>query len=254
MDGLTGFWTGKGSPSVVDWCEPNYVVTPYVAEFWNSLSSLLMVALGLWGLRWWWTHRDVVTRRFAWCFVGLLVVGAGSAAFHGTLLRGPQALDELPMVYVGLVGAWCVRHRDHPKGDGYGLAVVMGLFAAGFTAAYAMSESYFTIFLSVYVAVVAYVALKSMWHSWVQASPRLIQLLLVVAAGGFLGGLTVFWLPEHVFLACDHPLQALQLHSWWHVGAGTGTYVWVLWAVADRWRVAGRGARVQGITLEQLPE
>ena len=29
---------------------------------------------------------------------GLLLVGFGSAAFHGTLLWGAQLLDELPMV------------------------------------------------------------------------------------------------------------------------------------------------------------
>ena len=29
--------------SEIDWCETNYAVTPHVAEFWNTLSSLPML-------------------------------------------------------------------------------------------------------------------------------------------------------------------------------------------------------------------
>ena len=37
--------------SPVDWCEENYEVTPYVAEFWNSVSSFSMVVLSMVGPR-----------------------------------------------------------------------------------------------------------------------------------------------------------------------------------------------------------
>jgi dihydroceramidase len=29
-----------------DWCEPNYLVTPYIAEFFNALSSLPTATAG----------------------------------------------------------------------------------------------------------------------------------------------------------------------------------------------------------------
>ena len=32
-----GFW-GKPT-SLIDWCEENYVVTTYIAEFWNTIRS-----------------------------------------------------------------------------------------------------------------------------------------------------------------------------------------------------------------------
>lgn len=45
---VTGYW-GHGSASV-DWCESNYTVTMYLAEFSNSLSSFAMILAGLLGM------------------------------------------------------------------------------------------------------------------------------------------------------------------------------------------------------------
>jgi dihydroceramidase len=43
-----GFW--GPSTSTVDWCETNYEVTHYLAEFANSISSFSMVLAGLLGI------------------------------------------------------------------------------------------------------------------------------------------------------------------------------------------------------------
>ena len=58
--------------------------------------------------------------------------------------------------------------------------------------------------------------------------------LVRFAAASFVGGVAFFWMPEHVFLDCDHPLQRLHLHSLWHVAALGGTLTWFRWAVLDR--------------------
>ncbi|KAI8607014.1 ceramidase, partial [Chytriomyces sp. MP71] len=47
-----GHW-GLGT-ALTDWCEHNYAVTPYVAEFWNTVSNvffLITVLAGIHNLR-----------------------------------------------------------------------------------------------------------------------------------------------------------------------------------------------------------
>ena len=107
-----GFW---GIPTAsIDWCEQNYAVTPWVAEFWNTLSSLAMVAAGLVGL---WTRRFAREVRLA--FALLTLVGLGSIAFHGTLRFELQMLDELPMLYLVTWMAWLlVENRSGAAAGG----------------------------------------------------------------------------------------------------------------------------------------
>jgi dihydroceramidase len=239
-----GYWVGRGAPSAVDWCEPNYAVTPYVAEFWNTVTSVPLLLLGLYGL--WQCARSSVARerRFAWSFIGLAAVGAGSVAFHGTLLRTAQALDELPMVYLGLIGAWVVRYRGGDSDEGRSAAMLLGGYAVAFTAAYLWIAEYFALFIATYALLVGYVVVRSVNLTWLVDSPPLMRQLLAISAGGYLGTLFFCWVPEHVLLSCSHPLQAWHLHGWWHLGAGIGTYTWFLWAIVDRRQLEGVATRL----------
>ena len=87
----TSYW---GPPSASeDWCEPNFVYSPYIAEFFNVLSSVPIVLAGLMGA--WIGICGGFRKRFIVpCFLTMLV-GMGSIAFHGTLLYWGQAMDEL---------------------------------------------------------------------------------------------------------------------------------------------------------------
>ena len=66
-------------------CEHNYAVSFYVAEFFNCFSNLAIVAAGLLGLRN--ALRHGYPRRVLVLYTAITVIGLGSAAFHGTLLR-----------------------------------------------------------------------------------------------------------------------------------------------------------------------
>jgi len=88
-----GYWGVKNAN--VNWCEEDYVFTEYVAELINSLSSLTIVLNGIYG---YWAHPFAETR-FKAAFTAMWIVGFGSCAFHGTLWRSMQLLDELPMIW-----------------------------------------------------------------------------------------------------------------------------------------------------------
>ncbi|XP_035521938.1 alkaline ceramidase 3 [Morone saxatilis] len=99
-----GYW---GRPtSTLDWCEENYVISFYIAEFWNTVSNLIMILPPLCGAIQ--TFRDGLEFRYVCSFLGLAAVGVGSWCFHMTLLYEMQLLDELPMIYSTCVFIYCL--------------------------------------------------------------------------------------------------------------------------------------------------
>jgi dihydroceramidase len=80
---LAPFW---GHPdSNIDWCEHNYEVTPYVAEFWNAVSSVPILLLGVYGFAMQPIHLG--DRRFRFIFT-LLGYGA-RASTHAPFIDAP---------------------------------------------------------------------------------------------------------------------------------------------------------------------
>jgi dihydroceramidase len=100
-----GYW-GPVTSSL-DWCEPNYVVSHYIAEFWNSLSNAFFIALGLFGA--WHAHRHGFERRFVAMYLGVTLIGIGSTAFHASLRHFQQQSDETPMVWYVHMRVWSLQ-------------------------------------------------------------------------------------------------------------------------------------------------
>ena len=102
----------------IDWCEKNYEVTYYIAEFWNTVSNLALLLLAVYGI-----FKSIrfnlkfnkkgnkfyITNSMFACYLGLSLVGMGSWMFHMTLHYSMQLLDELPMLYGISIGmyAYC---------------------------------------------------------------------------------------------------------------------------------------------------
>jgi dihydroceramidase len=131
----TGYW---GPPtSTIDWCEENYAVTYYVAEFMNTLSSLILFSLGCLGIYWNYHHLHAVRRhiepRMLASYGFLVIVGCGSTLFHGTLLYSFQLLDELPMLYVSLAFLYCLleRKKTPTQSNVLNVIIVVGIAMTG---------------------------------------------------------------------------------------------------------------------------
>ncbi|EPE32368.1 alkaline ceramidase [Glarea lozoyensis ATCC 20868] len=90
-----GYWAPV--TSTINWCEEDYYATIYSAEIVNTLTNLLFIALGAKGIRncLKYKHDSV----FLVAFLGYLLVGSGSFAFHSTLKYPMQLVDELSMIY-----------------------------------------------------------------------------------------------------------------------------------------------------------
>jgi len=92
--------------SIIDWCEENYAVTVYLAEFWNTITNVAFVACAIKsGVQ---ARRAKAPLRVLLNYVWLICVGLGSIAFHATLRFDMQLLDELPMLLFALQSVYCL--------------------------------------------------------------------------------------------------------------------------------------------------
>jgi len=91
------------APSTVNWCEEDYAVTPFVAEFWNSLTGVFIFLSAAY---WYFTqlNADLGSSRLILIKIAkwLVVVSIGTSLFHGTLLYKYQLLDEMPMLIISM--------------------------------------------------------------------------------------------------------------------------------------------------------
>ena len=248
---MEGYWTGIAAQATVDWCEPNYVYSPWVAEWWNTLTSLVIALGGLVGAGWSWRSKTRVELRFVAAFLSLALVGLGSAAFHGTLLRWAQAVDELPMMLSSMVFIYILRFRrdgDDMFGRGADQRArrgwILGLtaYAAGYVAAYFLFADLFVFFVGTYALSVVWISVQTYRLAFGAEGSPVLRRLFFCSIGAYVGGFVVLWIPEHVLLGCAHPLQHAQLHALFHLTSALGTYAWVLMALIDRHR--GFGAKL----------
>ncbi|KAM4684330.1 alkaline ceramidase 3 isoform 1-T1 [Amazona ochrocephala] len=99
-----GYW---GPPtSTLEWCEENYAVSYYIAEFWNTVSNLIFIVPPIYGAIQ--TYKDGLEKRYLAAYLCLTAVGLGSWCFHMTLKYEMQLLDELPMIYSCCVFVYCL--------------------------------------------------------------------------------------------------------------------------------------------------
>jgi dihydroceramidase len=235
LEDTPGYWGPV--TATVDWCEANYRYSPYVCELWNTLSSLVIVATGLIGMV---LHRAVLEARFALAFAAVTLVGVGSVAFHGTLRFELQMLDELPMIYSGLIMAFIlVENRPQRR---FGVWFPAVLIAHGVLVTVLCASTRGTLEFAVFHASFGSLELFALARvsaiAQKRADPSLRRLYRLGMTSYALGLLAWFtdlkacgWLEGTLpSLGLPNP----QLHAVWHVLVSCGLYWLTLVIALDR--------------------
>jgi dihydroceramidase len=132
QDPARGIWAQTAS---IDWCESNYEISYYVAEFWNTISNLAFILPQLAqfvSLR---KHKSVEPA-FNKAFLSLALVGIGSLCFHMTLARPMQMFDETSMILVSLHSFYLLYIIKKPDVDKKRLLVFLFCYGLLFLSLY----------------------------------------------------------------------------------------------------------------------
>jgi dihydroceramidase len=207
--GVTPVW-GEVTSSV-DWCEPNYALSAWVAEPFNTLSSFAMVLVGLYG---WYRHRSYPARyRVAYALLAL--VGVGSVAFHATLKQPTQMLDELPMLYLALVIVFILLDGREPLRIGF---IIYG-FALTFAAAATRGPVQFYAFHLSFGSLELFALVKT--YLLQRTATSAIKRLFAIGIATYIVAIAVWYLD----LTRCSVVGAFKLHAVWHVMVSIGFYL-----------------------------
>jgi len=217
---MSGHW-GEVT-STMDWCELNYTVTPFVAEWWNTTSSLVILFLGLYGFL---AHRESsVGMRIA--FLSMGVVGLGSVLFHGTLRFEMQLMDELPMLWCALCMFYNLAQALVPKDKHrvfaaglvvWGLAVTFGMIATRHSFEFELFVSNFLL-----AEALGFAAAVPLYRRYLNSNARtwFWRGVGLHALGGTVWLVDLFFCETLLSLPFYPPL-----HGVWHVLTGSGLYI-----------------------------
>lgn len=230
-----GYW-GPVTANI-DWCEPNYVgPIPWIAESWNTWSNIVYCVLAIHLISREFQYRVVNWKTFL-CFLSLLSVGIGSFAFHATLVRSAQLMDELPMIYGTALFLFTILTSPE-RGMSPSARTIRDLAWGGFLLLYSVvltfcmhwMPKYYLVFMIGYPLEMAATLFCSVdllrkvyrVQSEMDAKKQLARRLLVFAVASFSFGFAL-WVVDNKM--CD-VVESFKLHSWWHLFSGLGIYFW----------------------------
>lgn len=226
-----GYW--GDSTATADFCEPNYLHSHYVAELFNTISSIPIVMCGLSGMLL--ARGQQLGIEQACAYAVIFVVGIGSMVFHATLLRTGQVLDEVPMVWAVLVLIWTVLETSDARrarrvrvasvttrGDWRRRALMV--YACSATAVYfRYGFEVFIVGYAVSVAVLAALAAAAFHEQPTETT--LPRRLLAAACCTYGGGFACLWLPGELLCHSVPLMQRLPLHALFHITSAAGPHL-----------------------------
>lgn len=226
--------------ATIDWCEENYLFSPYIAEMINSLTNIAFVMLALQHL------YSVIRNNHGWLYIyiciGFALVGVGSFLFHMSLLYEYQLMDELPMVYVTVLPLGYLLGLDRPEGTAKYWHVATAVATALFTYIYIFIWRN-PVFHQIYYAAinfgVIYLTITKIRKLITEDQVRTLEYKLLALAFGLFGLGFIIWNIDNEFCSpisdfrrnvLGFPLGVLtEGHGWWHIFTGLGIYYFILY-------------------------
>lgn len=222
----TGLWA---QTATIDWCESNYELSYYVAEFWNTLSNLAFILPQLsqyMAL----SQCKSVEPAFRRAFLSLALVGLGSFCFHMTLARPMQMFDETSMILVSLHGFYLLYIIRVPQVNRRLLLTLLICYGLVFLSLYMFLVDW-PIFHHTAFGLLVYASMAIGYGLKQQYGPHYkFWTVLIMQHLGF-----TFWLIDKHY--CDLLSQfrenhlpvflrpALQFHALWHLLMGLGSHI-----------------------------
>jgi dihydroceramidase len=243
------FW-GPVTASI-DWCEENYVISRYIAEFCNTTTNAIFVILAIIAIRnalqWHYERRILLTS------IGFLAVGLGSWLFHMTLKYEFQLLDELPMIWTTLIMFWGIFDYGLSRAQSLGLAAGTTMLGVGVTWYYLVNKN--PVFHEVaYGFITAAVLLRS-WYLVLKRVDKEdaearddLRYTATWGAVTFLSGFALWGIDRGQCGNLTHAKHfmglpwgmVLELHGWWHLLTGTGVALYITFLTQLRLHLTAR--------------
>jgi dihydroceramidase len=195
-------------------------------------------------------------KRFKMAFLATCIVGLGSVAFHGTLSKVSQALDEVPMLYSALSFLYITLNQRYKfkKSTRTYLAVVLLCHAAITTYLVTAFEGHWQFFLfhisfgtsqvfAVYQVIRLYRKLKKLKGS--SPATSILERGLAYYCVSF-----VCWLADMLLCEFVNPYYETavlpfnpQFHALWHILISLGVYNMALFLLWNRISAALNGKK-----------
>jgi dihydroceramidase len=196
--------------SSVNFCETDYKHSSFIAEYYNTLSSIPMIILGFYG---YYYYKKLHNNQINWRFVVLICIGFGSTLFHATMVRFSQLLDEIPMI-------WLNSFLIYEMVPSY----IWFVSAGTITYYYTLYNSY-EIFLLYFIASGLFVFFIPIFYL---RKNIFAKKLLYLSLGLFIIGFTK-WVIDNSL--CHH-VSDYYLHAWWHIWSGFSVYFYIQFQMA----------------------
>ena len=197
------FW---GTPDVsVSFCEDKYIVSDYIAEYYNTMSALSYVIVGLLFYK---TRLKKLSKI-------IILLGIGTALLHSTLRFYGQWIDELSMLILSFYIIKEIRQMRFSitTSEWYLLLLIFPYF---------LFERYFSYFFVVFssLQIYTYTISRKNYDECTREVYYLIKAYLIVLILS-----SICWLGDQLF--CDY-VQDYQLHAVWHVGTSLALFFGLL--------------------------